>query len=683
MNYFKATNRPYVHISQRLATLFLISMLGISTALHAQFNPPIVEYQNLSRELDLLIDYNLDEDDPGDGEIDEVIHTEEGVWSKRLSIARGPASAEATTNSKVGRFSVTGESRVTASLGSGIYAGDAGALSAVSFSFSLPVDTDFALTANFEFLNQVATGWSRGQVVMSGMDGQAVFLREVDSEDPSTWNIFFTGSMTAGNTGTFLILVHAQRGKNPSKGSDETGVAVGEVEFKLDFGDRDGDGLLDAWEEEDRIDLGDGAVVDLTSYDPDPDKKDLFLEIDVAHVIPGIDLESEIVPMVVDSFADAPGELVNNPDGSDGITLHVFVNETLPSENAVLQFADEPTLPAEYYEAKNRYQATAALRDHPFWEAGPLKEAWQSVFRYSLWVDRLQRPLESACLNPTPCDFGDFSQIGGRAESFGGNDLVVAAGHLHCRKTHSPTATIDDSKASMAGALMHELGHALGLTHGGGQDRATFLKPNFISVMNYFHATPWTAVTAQGTTGRDAWTLDYSRQVLASVDETSLREDQGLDGPLLCRQGNPPILRPCKVLFNSKPVADPADQSEVSITIGHPFLDDMDWNNDGIISSEPLNPTVDTTRTYERSRCSGGLNPVFLEQMDSFTDWDVLSLAPPLDDPTRAVAGARGPSAEGIVEMDQFEYFSILEQDWFDQTAMPDELFKDGFEGPR
>ena len=247
-------------------------------------------------------------------------------------------------------------------------------------------------------------------------------------------------------------------------------------------------------------------------------------------------------------------------------------------------------------------------------------------------------------------------------------------------KTNSPLATIDDSKASLAGTFMHELGHTFGLTHGGGPDKLIEYKPNFISVMNYFHYAPWTGLTAQGTTGRDAWTLDYSRHALSSVNEEELYENQGLQGPLTCRQGNPPILRPCKILFNSIPVADPPDDTGFLITIGHPFLDEIDWNNDGIISSDPLMPTVDTNRPGAINRCTAAANPVVLENLDSHIDWNVLVLPPQSDSQTRSSDAPNGPNPLETREMDQFEYFTILEADWFDQTAPTDEMLKDGFE---
>ena len=70
----------------------------------------------------------------------------------------------------------------------------------------------------------------------------------------------------------------------------------------------------------------------------------------------------------------------------------------------------------------------------------------------------------------------------GRAEVIG-NDLLITLGSLGVS-----TATdqgINIAIHLQAGTLMHELGHNLGLLHGG--DENTNYKPNYLSVMNYLH----------------------------------------------------------------------------------------------------------------------------------------------------------------------------------------------------
>jgi hypothetical protein len=80
---------------------------------------------------------------------------------------------------------------------------------------------------------------------------------------------------------------------------------------------------------------------------------------------------------------------------------------------------------------------------------------------------------------------------------------------------------------TQAGTFMHELGHSLGLTHGGfyydqlnAQNPTNFVrtfepncKPNYLSVMNYFFQVDLLGPNAA---------LDYSSQPLSTLDETSL-----------------------------------------------------------------------------------------------------------------------------------------------------------------
>jgi hypothetical protein len=78
------------------------------------------------------------------------------------------------------------------------------------------------------------------------------------------------------------------------------------------------------------------------------------------------------------------------------------------------------------------------------------------------------------------------------------------------------------SSDAKVGTFIHELGHNLGLGHGG-NDLITNYKPNYTSVMNYFFQV--SGVPQSG--GRPAL-YSYSRYKLPTVDETALDEGHGV-----------------------------------------------------------------------------------------------------------------------------------------------------------
>jgi len=71
---------------------------------------------------------------------------------------------------------------------------------------------------------------------------------------------------------------------------------------------------------------------------------------------------------------------------------------------------------------------------------------------------------------------------------------------------------------------MHELGHTLGLRHGGGD--AVPFKPNYLSVMNY--SFQFSGVLSANGTQR---MIDYSRAKLDTLDEFNLDENVGITDP--------------------------------------------------------------------------------------------------------------------------------------------------------
>ena len=105
----------------------------------------------------------------------------------------------------------------------------------------------------------------------------------------------------------------------------------------------------------------------------------------------------------------------------------------------------------------------------------------------------------------------DSTTSSGISRGIGASDLIVSLGSFT-----NGVGTVNEQ----AGTLMHELGHNLGLQHGGG-DSVNY-KPNYLSVMSY--AFQINGLIKNGVGG----TFDYSRSALANLNELSLSEPLGI-----------------------------------------------------------------------------------------------------------------------------------------------------------
>ena len=275
---------------------------------------------------------------------------------------------------------------------------------------------------------------------------------------------------------------------------DDNGQSSGSAYlFDVDI-DTDGDGLLDDWEINGiPYTTADGTtgryILDSTGdgvRDCHPEYKDLFIEVDSMqglHFPNGAKSDLEV------AFYNAPVD--NPPDDTGyvdtGIKIHIVVDETTIPFEAETDFP-LTGWPIEMAAIKLQWFGTLAEQQGP--DAEAILQAKAKAYRYCIMVNKIKR--------------ANGTYIGGKAE-ISGDDFVVTY--------------FDGRRESLAAAFMHELGHTLGLDHGGAD--AINMKPNYPSIMNY-------ALAYRKAWSRSFWALDYSRETLAPIFEDDLDENTSI-----------------------------------------------------------------------------------------------------------------------------------------------------------
>ncbi|CAM4126516.1 hypothetical protein [Corallococcus exiguus] len=184
---------------------------------------------------------------------------------------------------------------------------------------------------------------------------------------------------------------------------------------------------------------------------------------------PGQQPTQAMLNRVITAFSKAP---VSNPDGSTGITLHLVVDQQITAADADLDLSPVWT---DFDVIKGKYFAANRA---PY-------------FHYMLFANRYGGGNSSGISRGIPA-----------------HDFVVTLGFA---------AGI--TELQLAGTLMHELGHNIGLRHGGNDD--SNYKPNYLSIMNYEYQFYGFGIGGLNNV------LDYSRVQVASFNEQSVNEVSG------------------------------------------------------------------------------------------------------------------------------------------------------------
>jgi hypothetical protein len=201
--------------------------------------------------------------------------------------------------------------------------------------------------------------------------------------------------------------------------------------------------------------------------------------------------------------------------------------------------------------------------------------------------------------NPSGASFGN-----------GASDFIVSLGGW----SSNPGTT-----NQQAGTLMHELGHNLGLRHGG--EDHTQWKPNYLSVMNYSFQTR--GLIINGTGGN----FDYSRYDFSDLNENSLNEAVGINIPAaitatlgtryFCGLGNQQVDNDARA---------------------------VDWNCDGDATDSGINRNINQGMSWNNNNT--------FDTLTSQNDWDNLVFS----------GGAMGQPGANVTLPETSEIIDITEE---------------------
>jgi|APLak6261658528_1056013.scaffolds.fasta_scaffold00554_1 sugar lactone lactonase YvrE len=286
--------------------------------------------------------------------------------------------------------------------------------------------------------------------------------------------------------------------------------------------DSDGDRLLDSWEIN-GFDYGHDGIVDvnLPALGAHPQHKDIFVECD--YLTDNLHSHGPIqngIADIVTAFAAAP---VANPDGSSGVQLHVDLG---PLYGAGVIAVNGASVTGTYGNLGGGNAIPEAGNEIIDWDGAAGLPASSVFVLRAANFDEMRKNLFHYCIFGHDTNFrkavGDTTSGWAR-----GSDFIVTLGEW---------SSSVGTQEQQAGTFMHELGHVIGLNHGGGD--GTNKKPNYLSVMNYsFQMCKVPGSTAAQ--GLFPGVCTYSRIRLppipptaGALDETDLDECLGIDNGL-------------------------------------------------------------------------------------------------------------------------------------------------------
>ncbi len=269
--------------------------------------------------------------------------------------------------------------------------------------------------------------------------------------------------------------------------------------------DRDGDGIPNSVENKPAYKRKGGS----------PGHKDIWVECDYMRNLPRSFKFAKVSRYLKDSFAAGP---IKNPDGKTGINFHLVKGEAFKYEKqwGGNLFSNDPSVSNAAY--NKLYNQAMARRTQSFVNDPDVDETY---YHYCIIVNLAET---------TGGLLGISMDSTNRNGGIPGDTVVLSFGGDLCPSSqpNCPDNQLQASAERQAGTLHHELGHNIGLRHGG-NDHANY-KLNYLSGMNYFFADGYFKQTGENSAGvAKHW--DYSIYKAKTLNEHRLREKGGVDAP--------------------------------------------------------------------------------------------------------------------------------------------------------
>lgn len=309
--------------------------------------------------------------------------------------------------------------------------------------------------------------------------------------------------------------------------------------------DADGDGIPDSAESSG----GTYAGIDLYSMGARVNQKDIFIELDaMSSTDPGVIPRSESLQKVVDAFS------------AQSISVHFDAGNSFSSSFSVASFnlgQGSNIVPYESCVTLDQSTCssnTSSRRSIYDWKSDNMDLRRRNIFHYLL--------------------MGNSQLANGAAGSSGlaelnGNDFIVTMGNWGF--TTTPGSSLNQLVNMQASTIMHELGHNLGLQHGGNE--AKNYKPNYWSIMNYMYQLNGLDASPAGASAYQRW-----------------RKEKGDGSPTLCSLANSPCGTPSQFLMSysdgtSSSLNEAALSEAVNIGRGSSGGAYADWNLSGTLTA--------------------------------------------------------------------------------------------------